>query len=265
MRAINIVGYKNSGKTTLTLALAQELETQGLRVAIIKQSHHDLDAPQSDTGRFRAEGKEHARTVLALGQNEAALFWGEKKELPDMLHLVQDAADILLIEGAKSQNFLPRILCLRPEDMQPEDMQQEDVQQELAPALQASLALASYSIEPHEGSILPHGPHFNGIAPENIAAMAKIIVEKAFLLPRLDCGSCGFESCSAMAQALVAGEEKSCPVLQGKVQLQINGRPVALNPFVARIMAGALQGMARELKGVSDASQEQRLTFSCTL
>ncbi len=252
MRAINIVGFKNTGKTTLTLALADTLEAQGLTVAIVKQSHHALDMPHTDTARFRLESKQkEKRMVLALGQDEAALFWGKSQKLTDLLPLIQ--ADIVLIEGAKSQDFLPRIICLRP----------EDTVDNLAPELKASLALATYSIDAQKA--LAHTPHFQGTTSESLAAMAKIIIEKAFLLPRLNCKSCGFANCAEMAQALVAGTKKTCPVLDGKVELHINGRPIALNPFTARIMAGALQGMVRELKGVETQGQEQKLTFSCTL
>ena len=37
---VSIVGKKNSGKTTLTVALAAELKRRGWRVATIKHGHH---------------------------------------------------------------------------------------------------------------------------------------------------------------------------------------------------------------------------------
>ncbi len=253
MRAVNIVGFKNSGKTTLTLELAQTLEKRGLSVALVKHSHNTLDAPHSDTGRFRTPHS--GRSVLALGQGEAALFWGQEKKLTDLLPLLQ--ADIVLIEGAKSQDFLPRILCLRP----------EDIQKELDPQLQGALALASYSMTDLAPTCVHGKPHFNQLNPHTLEQLATIIQEKAFALPRLHCGSCGLSSCAHLARAVVAQEKslKDCPVLQGKVQLQVNGKNIALNPFTARIMAAAVGGMVQELKGVEDSGKlEQNIQFYCT-
>ncbi len=265
MRALNIVGFKNTGKTALTLALAQTLEKRGLQVALVKQSHHELDKAHTDTGRFRTEGynQEHgkSRTVLALGQGETALFWGEQKKLPDLLHLIE--ADIILIEGAKSQDFLPRILCLGP----------QDDSAHLAPELQEPLALATYSMVQRPQGGVDGKAHYTDLTPENLEALATLVSEHAFALPRLDCKSCGFPSCAHMARTMVeqalmpesVTKTKNCPILEGKVQLHINGRNIALNPFTARVMAGALQGMVHQLKGVPTSSQEQELTFTCTL
>ncbi len=252
MRAINIVGFKNSGKTHLVLELAKALEAQGLSVGIVKQSHHTLDAPQSDTGRFRTPHS--GRTVLALGQGETALYWGQDKDLTDVLSFMQ--ADIILIEGAKSRDFLPRILCLRA----------QDTQENLAEELQSPLALATYSIEQRDTG-LTGKTHFSQLCPQSIEGLTSIIIEKAFALPRLNCTSCGYDSCAQLARAIVAGEKKpqDCPVLQGKVYLQVNGKSIALNPFTARIVAGAMHGMVQELKGVEKDAQEQNIHFSCTI
>ncbi len=255
MQAINIVGFKNSGKTALMLALADALEKEGLSVAIAKQSHAPLDAPDTDTGRLR---KPHSkRQLLALGQGEAALFWGEEKKLGDLLPFIK--ADILLVEGAKEQNFLPRIICLRPED---------DIQA-LSADLLPHLALATYSFQARQdsGSIYQK-PYFPDLTQDSLTKLVKIIKAHAFALPRLQCGSCGFANCEELATAIVAGEKtpKDCPVLQGNITLQVNGRPIALNPFTARIIAGAMQGMVGELKGVDkETDKKPVLTFSCTL
>ncbi|MDP3426897.1 MAG: molybdopterin-guanine dinucleotide biosynthesis protein MobB, partial [Humidesulfovibrio sp.] len=54
MRAIAVVGYKKSGKTTLAMELAQALKDQGLTVTLAKHSHHGFDEkPDTDTARFR--------------------------------------------------------------------------------------------------------------------------------------------------------------------------------------------------------------------
>ncbi len=289
MQAINIVGYKNTGKTTLLLQLAQALEAQGLSVACVKsiqKDAHTLLSPQdsSDTGRMcqaNAHNTTKPRTVLTLGQDAASLIWMEKMDLGAILPLL--SADILLMEGGKSCDFLPRIICLGQEQ------DSTDIQ------LKPELALATYSIgtdlEPstllptqaqhcasakaydsnimkdtHETRVLPH---FTG-EKLHIQALAMRIQKHAFLLPRLSCGACGYESCYALAKALVADKiglrDKSgksdkahkppaCAVLQGTLQLQVNGKAIALNPFTQRILAGALGGIVRELKGTDSTGR----------
>ena len=58
-RIISIIGRKNAGKTTLTVALAAELARRGRRVMTIKHGHHpaDVDRPGSDTWRHFHEGR----------------------------------------------------------------------------------------------------------------------------------------------------------------------------------------------------------------
>jgi len=49
LKVVGIVGYKNSGKTTLTNALARELTGRGHQVAVIKHTSHHLDLSEKDT------------------------------------------------------------------------------------------------------------------------------------------------------------------------------------------------------------------------
>lgn len=246
MKAISIIGFKNSGKTTLTLRLAEELERRGLRVAIAKNSHHLLDRPDTDTSRLRAPG----RTVLGLTDAEAAIFWGEYRSLRDMLPLLLlREGDILLLEGGKHRHWLPRILCLR--------------EAAEADALHRGLAVACYGPVPAPGL-----PHFD---EAGVDALATLVEAKAFALPGLDCGACGREQCLGLAQSVVRGDVgvEACVALSGLnmgsdgtvARVRINGRTLALNPFTARVLRGAVLGMLREMKGVVPGHVELELDF----
>lgn len=238
MQAISITGFKNSGKTTLTLLLAQALERRGLRVAVAKRSHHPLDKPHTDTGALRAPG----RTVLGITEEETAIFWGEERPLPDMLPLLH--ADILLLEGGKNRTWLPRILCLR----NPAE----------ADALNSGLALASF------GPVAAPGlPHFTAGTPDSIDALAELASRKAFALPGLDCGACGRENCLGLAQAIVRGEASvdDCAAQGGEVQVRIDGSPLPLNPFTARVLGGAVRGMLQEMKGIAPGKVVLEMTM----
>lgn len=234
MKAVSITGFKNSGKTTLTLQLARALEERGLRVGVAKRSHHPLDKPSTDTGRLRASG----RTVFGITESESALFWGEEKNLIDLLPLMD--VDILLVEGGKNRDWLPRILCLH----EPAE----------AEALHRGLAIASFGTV----AAAEHDPPLPHFTLESVDALAALVEEKAFTLAGLDCGACGHEGCLGLAQLLVrgAGSLADCVALNSDVQVRINGHEVGLNPFTARIIGGAVRGMLRELKGAGAGTAE---------
>ena len=51
-RIISIVGRKNAGKTTLTVALASELMRRGHRVMTIKHAHHAVEVDRDRHGQL---------------------------------------------------------------------------------------------------------------------------------------------------------------------------------------------------------------------
>jgi len=234
MRAVSIIGFKNSGKTTLTALLAGILERRGLRVAIAKHAHSGLDKPGTDSACLRAPG----RTVLALSEGECALFYGETRRLADMLPLIQ--ADMLLVEGGKRLGWLPRILCLRAPDEAEADEREK---------LDQGLAFAAWGMAAAPG--LPYFPGGPGVEGEALEELATLAQEKAFMLSGLDCSVCGRETCAALAAEIVAGKSgaKECAALHAEVEARINGQPLGLNAFAARVVAGAVRGMLREMKG----------------
>ncbi|TJU93295.1 MAG: molybdopterin-guanine dinucleotide biosynthesis protein B, partial [Mesorhizobium sp.] len=48
-----ITGWKNSGKTTLTVKLVAELVRRGWTVSTVKHAHHDFDIDKPGTDSFR--------------------------------------------------------------------------------------------------------------------------------------------------------------------------------------------------------------------
>ena len=111
MRAIGIIGYKDSGKTNLACALARELTARGHEVGVIKHSSHHLDLPGKDTALL----EEVADQVGFISLQGSAVFWKKPLSLEDITPYLE--AD-LLIEGFKEERTLPKIVCLsgQPED-----------------------------------------------------------------------------------------------------------------------------------------------------
>ena len=73
-RIISIIGRKNAGKTTLTVALASELARRGHRVMSMKHADHpaQVDQPGVDSWRHFHEGR--AERVLLVSPEMRVLF-----------------------------------------------------------------------------------------------------------------------------------------------------------------------------------------------
>ncbi|HEX2249194.1 MAG TPA: molybdopterin-guanine dinucleotide biosynthesis protein B [Gemmatimonadales bacterium] len=113
-RIISVVGRKNAGKTTLTVALSSELVRRGHRVMTIKHGHHpaDVDRHGSDTWRHFHEGR--AERVLIASPDLRVLFERSPDEY-DPIALTRrymQGADIVLTEGYKAST-IPKIEVFR--------------------------------------------------------------------------------------------------------------------------------------------------------
>ncbi len=109
---VGIVGYKDSGKTTLARALAQELTARGHRVAAVKHTSHQIDLVGKDTALLL----EAAGQVAIVSAEATGVFWQGPMRLDDVLPYLD--ADIVLVEGFKAQREYPKVACLRglPDD-----------------------------------------------------------------------------------------------------------------------------------------------------
>jgi len=101
---IGIVGWKKSGKTTLTVALVAEFTRRGYRVATVKHAHHDfqIDEGTTDSARHRQAG---AAEVCVIGGKRWAIIHelGDAPEPPlsDVLAMLSPA-DLVVVEGYKA-------------------------------------------------------------------------------------------------------------------------------------------------------------------
>ena len=120
MKAIGIIGYSNTGKTTLIEKLIPLFAARGLRVAAIKNAHHgfDMDRPGKDSYRYREAGA--AQVLIATSQRWALLT--ETPQRPATLEelLIELApCDLVIIEGFKSEGRIPRIEVRRRTNTEP--------------------------------------------------------------------------------------------------------------------------------------------------
>lgn len=101
---IAIVGWKNSGKTTLVTKLIAEFVARGVKVASIKHAHHifEIDHEGTDSFRHRQAG---ASAVAIVSARRVALVReigeGEEPSFEAVLASL-GPADLVIVEGYKS-------------------------------------------------------------------------------------------------------------------------------------------------------------------
>jgi molybdopterin-guanine dinucleotide biosynthesis protein MobB len=116
--ALSVVGFSGSGKTELICRLVDWLVRQGLKVAVLKHTHHhDLGDQSKDTWRFRQAG---ARVVAlaAPGLLQVSHAFPAEPPLPMILESLSPEVDLILVEGYKS-GPLPKIVVLNPRIKEP--------------------------------------------------------------------------------------------------------------------------------------------------
>ena len=110
---LGIVGFSNTGKTTLTSALIERLSTS-LRVAAVKHGHRfDFDRKGKDTQRFAEAG---AATIAFASPSQRGLHvrTARAPELDEVLATLPDDLDVVLVEGYKLAS-MPKLEMIGPD------------------------------------------------------------------------------------------------------------------------------------------------------
>ena len=114
---LGFAAYSGTGKTTLLEQLIPILKAQGLRIGLIKHSHHNfqIDQPGKDSFRLREAG---ASPVMLVSSHRRAIIT-EFQEVKvtnldeELLVFNQAGLDLILVEGFKDTQF-PKIELHRP-------------------------------------------------------------------------------------------------------------------------------------------------------
>lgn len=106
---LGIAGFSGSGKTTLLKALLPLLREQGLTLALIKHTHHDVeqDTPGKDSYELRHAGA--GQTLLAGPRRSILTLERPTHEEPclqqSLALLHKPGLDLILVEGFRDQPF----------------------------------------------------------------------------------------------------------------------------------------------------------------
>lgn len=116
-RAVGFVGASGSGKTTLLERLVTFYSASGVRVTVLKHTHHaaPFTTGEGDTGRLFRSGAVEALLVsdnLALLESDGSQHeWRSVEELRRLI----PPSDLILVEGFRSLERLARIAVVREE------------------------------------------------------------------------------------------------------------------------------------------------------
>ena len=106
MKIIGVVGWKNTGKTTLIEKLISEFNNRNLTVSTIKHSHHNFSVDREGTDSFRHFNAGTKETILASEQKWIKFSRQRAEAKPILSYLIEQIipVDIVIVEGFKASD-----------------------------------------------------------------------------------------------------------------------------------------------------------------
>lgn len=240
---LNVIGIgRKSGKTELIQGLVRGLTKRNYRVSTIKHIFEGtFDTAHKDTWKHLRAG---AYPVIAVSPNELVSIKGiTDPSLEDALKEIPGEVDVVLVEGFKgSEN--PKILAART-------MSEVEELVRMGKVIAISGPVASKK---------GHPSSFRDIPILELGELV-LLVERMILenyvksLPGMDCRRCGYESCGAMARAILKGRASIArckPLFEKEVVLNVDGERIFLSEFPKNFVRNTVLGMIKTLRGVGE-------------
>lgn len=224
MPIIAVVGSRGSGKTTAIEALVRGLTKRNYRVATVKHIHQadfTINSIGKDTWRHAKAG---ASITISVAPKELAIIKkGDttKYELSEILQYCEDEVDVVVLEGfrrlVKQDPLVPKVVAVKT----------ADEVAETSKYFKPILAFVGSISTPAEKAEIPYVDVLQ--EPQKLVD----IVEKR-----------------------IASMVKKKRELQERLKIRINGKPLALNLFVQKIMRNVILSMISTLKGTTIRGNE---------
>ena len=106
MKIIGVVGWKDTGKTTLIEKLIKEFNNRDLTVSTIKHSHHNFSVDRQGTDSFRHFNAGAKETILGSEKKWIKFSRQISDPKPNLAFLIEQIipVDIVIVEGFKSSS-----------------------------------------------------------------------------------------------------------------------------------------------------------------
>ena len=229
MKIVSIVGRKNTGKTSLSVKVIDELTKRGYNVASVKHSHHsiEMDKENTDTWKHKQAG---ANLVVGVG---STTFFNSRKEhdLNRILYLLKhfDNFDCVIVEGYKTYNY-PKIAT-------------------------SSDVVDKYTIKQVDSFT---------ITEKGVSDLVDLIEEKGHdIIDTLFKKNCGYNDGESIAQEIREGNIKTEELDDVTSYLSIDGKVIGLNRFVSDYFKQVNLGIINTLNikdyGVEDVEKIELL------
>jgi molybdopterin-guanine dinucleotide biosynthesis protein MobB len=165
---VSIIGWHNSGKTTLIEHLLRELKERGYRVATVKHSggHFDMDRPGTDTWRYAEAGSD---LVAIVGGGHSAILeqFSSEPSLETILARLPQDLDLVITEGYKRAPT-PKIRVYG------------ESEGAATPMDAAGELLATVSATGHGAPTTCEVPHY---AAQDVTGVIQLLIDRAILSP----------------------------------------------------------------------------------
>ena len=278
MKIVSIVGKKNTGKTSLTVKVIEELTKRGYNVASIKHSHHtmEMDRENTDTWKHKNAG---SNVVVGIG---STTFFNVRKEmdLNRLLFLIKhmDNVDFVVIEGFKRYNY-PKI-ATSPDVVDEYTIKQVDsftIDYEGLTELIDLIEERSHDIVDtlfanncgyNDGEAIACDIRNGNITVDNLDGVhsylsidGKVVGLNRFVSDYLKQSVLGVINTLNLKDYNVEDIQDIELIIPGKSHLtptdancsiQINGKDLEINAFTKNIVSNSINGMIRSLKTESD-------------
>ena len=229
MKIVSIVGRKNTGKTSLSVKVIDELTKRGYNVASVKHSHHsiEMDKENTDTWKHKQAG---ANLVVGVG---STTFFNSRKEhdLNRILYLLKhfDNFDFVIVEGYKTYNY-PKIAT-------------------------SSDVVDKYTIKQVDSFT---------ITEKGVSDLVDLIEEKGHdIIDTLFKKNCGYNDGESIAKEIREGNIKTEELDDVTSYLSIDGKVIGLNRFVSDYFKQVNLGIINTLNikdyGVEDVEKIELL------
>lgn len=117
-RMIGFAAFSGTGKTTLLKQVIPLLTSHGLRLALIKHSHHDFDIDQPGKDSYELHHAGSSQTLLTSKYRSALITENQSLTEPELEQEIKkldlSAIDLVLVEGFRHEKQLTRIELHRP-------------------------------------------------------------------------------------------------------------------------------------------------------